>query len=391
MVAWLIIVLSILMPLVMVPMLLPTLVIMAKKKHITDAPNFRKRQQRPVSLMGGMLMVSVMATSLAIASLYVQLDDLFPAMCMVVLLMTIGLIDDSIDLSYIAKLVIQIGVASLLFFAGGYRITSLWTVFGITDIPLWFSICLSIFIGVLIMNAINFMDGIDGLIAEYGLFVSIVMASWGWNHAEFSHAILSLIMASSLFAFWVFNGFASRYKIYMGDSGSLVIGLYIYLSVCKLLSGRPYQDHLSNGYEASFVMALLAVPVFDLVRVVIHRIRLKKSPFEPDRSHLHHALVDLGYSHLSASTFIVLINLFIFILWGTLVELRVSHTLHLGIIFLSSLVLVWGPFLHLDYLANHKPERYRKRQIKVRRRRRYTTRIHLFVAQIIDNIPPLIR
>lgn len=391
MVAWLIILLSILMPLVMVPLLLPTLVIMAKKKHITDAPNYRKKQQRPVSLMGGMLMVSVMATSLAIASLYVHLDDLFPAMCMVVLLMTIGLIDDSIDLSYIAKLIVQIGVVSLLFFAGGYRITSLWTVFGITDLPVGFSVALSIFMGVLIMNAINFMDGIDGLIAEYGLFVCIVMTVWCWHHAEFSHAILSLIMASSLFAFWLFNGFSSRYKIYMGDSGSLVLGLYIYLSVCKVLSGRPYQDHLSNGYEASFAIALLAVPVFDLARVVLHRIRLGKSPFMPDRSHLHHAFVDLGYSHLVSSTLIVGINIIIFFLWGFLIELRVSHTMHLAIIILMSFLFVWGPFLHLDYLANHKNDQYRKRQLRARRIRPIISRRLQFMTRIIDSIPPLIR
>lgn len=114
MLSWLVISISVIMPMILLPLLLPTLVYMAQRKNITDAPNFRKLQRRPVSLMGGTLVVAVCCASLAVANLYVDLNNLFPAMCMIVFLMTIGLIDDSIDLGYKYKLLIQLFVVTVL-------------------------------------------------------------------------------------------------------------------------------------------------------------------------------------------------------------------------------------------------------------------------------------
>lgn len=391
MIQWFVIVLSVLLPIIILPILLPTLILMAKRKRIIDAPNYRKTQQRPVSLMGGMLVVCVMVVSLSIASIYVPLNDLFPAMCMVVLLMTIGLIDDSIDLSFYVKFVIQVIVVLILCFAGPYRITSLWTVFGIETLPLGWACVLSVLAGVAIMNAINFLDGIDGLTAVYGMFVGVVMTVWGIHHHEFSHAILSLIIASSMFAFGIFNGFASRYKIYLGDSGSLVLGLYVYLSVCKILSHRIPQAHLSNGYEVAFVVSLLAVPLFDSMRVIVGRIVKGKSPFKGDRTHLHHVLVDLGYTHLTACLLIILINIFVFMCWGFLVEWKATHTMHLGVICLISAFSVFSPYYQLNYIKCRHPERYERYQLRVRRHRMKYAHRHQLVTRVIDNIPTIIR
>lgn len=391
MVEWLVIVLSILMPLVLVPALLPTLVLMAKRKRIVDAPSFRKTQRRPVSLMGGMLVVAVMATSLCCASLYVPLNDLFPAMCMVVLMMTIGLIDDAIDLHYNVKFIIQLAVATLLCFAGNYRITSLWTVFGIEMLHPLVSCALSVFVGVVIMNAINFMDGIDGLSAVYGLFVGIVMAVWGWHHQEMSHSILSLIMASSMFAFWIFNGFSEKYKIYLGDSGSLVLGLYVYLSVCKILSHREPQMHLSNGYEVAFVTAMLSTPVFDLIRVTVSRMIKGHSPFKPDRSHLHHLMVDMGYSHQTACLIIVMTSVLSLAVWGLLIEWKATHTMHFCVICLTAAALVWSPAFQIQYLRDRHPDRYRRYQTRIRKNRLRLSHRHEKFTRIIDQLPTIIR
>ena len=389
MVEWLVIVLSVLMPLILLPAFLPTLVLMAKRKNVTDAPNFRKQQKRPVPLLGGMLVVSVMATSLACASLYVPLDDLFPAMCMVVLLMAVGLIDDSIDLKYNVKLIIQIFVTTLLCFVGNYRITSLWTVFGIETLHPIVSCLLSVFVGVAIMNALNFLDGIDGLTAVYGMFVGIIMTVWGWHHGEISHAIFSIIIASCMFAFWIFNGFSEKYKIYLGDSGSLVLGLYVYLSVCKILSHRMPQVHLSNGYQASFVVAMLAVPMFDFIRVIVGRIIRKKSPFHPDRTHLHHIMIDVGFSHQTACLIIITLNILVFACWGLLAEWRATHTMHLAVIVLISTFFVMGPYFLLTLLRDHAPKAYHRLQVLVRRRRIVLSRRHRWFSNVIDQMPTL--
>lgn len=383
--------LSILLPLLLVPLLLPTLVRMAQRKNIVDAPNGRKRQQRPVSLMGGMLVVAVMAVSLCSASLYIPLNDLFPAMCMVVFLMMIGLVDDSIDLHWACKLVIQIAVATLLCFAGSYRITSLGEVFGVGTLPLWASYTLSVLVGVVLMNAINFLDGIDGLSAVYGMFVGIVMTLWCVHHGEVSHAVMALILTSSMFAFWIFNGFSERYKIYLGDSGSLVLGLCVYLFLCKLLSHREVGPHLSNGYEMSFVVALTAEPVFDFLRVAFNRIIHGKLPFHPDRSHLHHVLTDVGYSHLTAGALIIGINMIVFASWGLLIEWRASQTMHLLVVSLVALVVVWTPYYAIDYLSRRHPASYHRYQVRVRLHRRVLSRRHARVSRFIDKLPTLIQ
>lgn len=391
MVQWLVILLSVLLPFILVPLILPSLVLVAKRKNITDAPNYRKCQRRPVSVMGGMVVVSSITTALALASLYIDLNSLFPAICMIVLLMTVGLIDDSIGMDFKIKLVIQTLVAVLLCYVGRYRITSLWTVFGIEELSPAVSCIISILTGVVIMNAINFIDGIDGLASAFGISVSVAMAVWCIHHDDLAFSVFSLIVAGAMFSFWIFNGFSEKYKMYMGDSGSLVLGLYVYLCVCTILSHRDDpQLHLSNGYEVSFVMVLIGYPIFDFVRVVIGRLVRKQSPVKADRTHLHHILVDMGFSDLTAVLIIICLNLLMYPMWGWLIEMRLTHTKQLLIMILWGVILLNGPYFLIDYCRKHRAAAFHKFQVKVRYNRRWFSRRHRSFARFIDRIPTLI-
>lgn len=391
MLSWLVISISVIMPMILLPLLLPTLVYMAQRKNITDAPNFRKLQRRPVSLMGGTLVVAVCCASLAVANLYVDLNNLFPAMCMIVFLMTIGLIDDSIDLGYKYKLLIQLFVVTVLCSAGNYRISSLWNLFGIEYLPLGVSYALSIFVGVAIINAINFADGIDGLAAVFGIFSGISMSVWCWHHEEVAHAILALIISSSLFAFWIFNGFSEKFKIYLGDSGSLVLGLFTYLSVCRVLSHHDMQPHLSNGYELSFVIALLAPPMFDFVRVVLGRIFHRQSPVKPDRTHLHHILVDLGLTHQSTNLIIVILHILTFCCWGIFVEMRISPSWVVVLMLLAGCLFINMPYVALSIFRKQYPAQFRRLSAGIKNHSRKLIRGRAKITRLVDKLPTILR
>lgn len=388
---WLVILISILLPLILVPLILPSLVKVAKRKHVTDSPNYRKFQRRPVSLLGGLVVVSSLSTALACASLYVPLNDLFPAMCMTVLLMTVGLIDDILDLSYLIKLIIQVFVIAVLCFAGSYRITSFWSLFGINELPLWFSYFFSIFIGVSIINAINFIDGIDGLAASFGLFFCINLTVWCWHHNELSHAIFSLIWGSALFAFWLFNCWSNKYKIYLGDSGSLVLGLFIYLSICKILSHQEIAPHTSDGYEFSFALSLIAAPTFDFLRVIFSRLTDKRSAASPDRNHLHHLLVDIGFTPFRTSCIIIKQNIMVVTAWGILTELHINPTIQFFLVCIAGIIFINGPAFYLHYLRIKRPHKYHYHLRKLRARRIKHLPARRKITTIMDHIPTLIR
>lgn len=386
---WMIIIFSLLVPMILMPIVLPTLVLVAKRKHITDVPNYRKFQRKPVSVMGGMVVVCVIASTMACASLFVDLNALFPAICMMVVLMTLGVIDDILNINYLIKLIVQSLVVGVLFFVGHYRITSLYGVFGIYELNIWVSCIISILIGVAIINAINFIDGIDGLVAVVGLLVSIAMTVWCLHHDVMPHAVFSLIITGSLAAFLIFNAFSDKFKMYMGDSGTLVLGLFVYLSVCEIMSHNDFQLHLSDGYEASFAMVMIAIPIFDFFRVCILRIVRGQSPVHPDRTHIHHFYVDMGFSHLTVCLILFIANFIIYPIWGLFVELHCSPTIVFLVTMAACIMFINGPYFFFTHLAKRKPDTYHRLQVRIRCRRLFYYRRHNKVTQWVDTFPTL--
>lgn len=376
---------------VITPMILPVFVLMAQRKGITDSPNFRKFQQRPVSVLGGIVIASVISITMACAHMFVDMNDLFLAMTMILTLLMIGLVDDAIDVHFLVKLFVQVFVVALLFFSGHYRIVTLGGLFGISALNTTVSCIISIFVGVFIINAINFIDGIDGLASLFGVFFGLVMGIWSLNHGIISHAVLSFAYVGALLNFFLFNAFSKKYKMYMGDSGSLILGLYAYLSVCLVFSQEPQGYFYTCNYHISFAIAWLAVPVFDMVRVCFYRVIKGNSPFAADRTHLHHLLTDWGISDVAVSILLVLMNVLVLAVWFVTASTGMGALKQAFIVAAVALLVVWSPALYVNYLLKKKNDRYEKMRMRFLRNQAMNQQLHNSITRMIDNMPVLFK
>ena len=208
----------------------------------------------------------------------------------------LGVTDDLIGVKYRSKLSLQILCAFLMVCSGCY-LNSLYGLFGISEIPVWIGIPLSVFVCVYIMNAINFIDGIDGLASSIAIIAfaafAIMFAILNW----WMYALIASASVGVLLLFFYFNvvGMSKKRKIFMGDTGSLTIGLLLSILVIRLSIYAPNKESiLPNGFVIAF--SFLIVPLLDVVRVVLLRLRQGKSPFLPDRNHIHHKFITLGLS-----------------------------------------------------------------------------------------------
>jgi UDP-N-acetylmuramyl pentapeptide phosphotransferase/UDP-N-acetylglucosamine-1-phosphate transferase len=282
---------------------------------LIDAPTEeRKVHKRSVPTIGGII---IFAATLFAYSLWFSLADgatydrIFGSVkefkliiATSLILFFVGVKDDIIGTAPVKKLFAHIVVALILVLIGDIRITSLHGIFGIYDIPYWGSVFLSIFTYVVVVNSFNLIDGVDGLAAGVGLLSSVAFGIWFIFANEFPYAALAFSLAGSLFGFLIFN--FSPAKIFMGDSGSLVIGMFICVLSIKLIE-YPIQELDSFWVHISkpvFTVAALIYPLLDTLRVFIIRAIQGQSPFQADRNHLHHKLLDCKYGH--AKTVIII-------------------------------------------------------------------------------------
>lgn len=377
-------ILSVLLPFVFMPIVLPMVVLMANRKRLMDNPDARKTQKRPVAVMGGTVIMLVICITSIILNLFYNISNLFPAMCVMMILYIFGMLDDNIGLSWQFKLGMQIFVILLLFFGGNYGINSLYGMFDIYSLPMWCACLLTVFVGLLLLNAVNFADGIDGLASGLGVLASLTMGYWNLRHGFVTQALQSFTVVGVMASFFLYNVFSKRYKMYMGDSGSLVLGLFLFLSICQ----DPYyladDAFIVDSYFLSFIIALFSAMLFDSVRVVIMRALKGNSPFEPDRSHLHHAYVDAGMSHLLATIKIVLNNMAVIAVWYFTAKAELSEVLQLAIVLSVGVVFIWVPYFMLEYLKNKSVDRYILITRRCRRRSEVLNNFSNLIQRLVD-------
>lgn len=290
----------------------PSLIKVAKLKHLVDEPGeSRKVHRRSVPTIGGIVIFAgtIIAYCLWFPSKegwqfgnnYDAIGALnefkYLVACMFILFF-LGVKDDIIGVSPSKKLLIHIAVGIILVFVADIRISQFWGLFGITDIPYWFSITLTMFVYIVVVNAINLIDGVDGLAAGVGLIASMAFAFWFYKTGDQPLALLAMGLAGSLFGFLIYNFQPAR--IFMGDSGSLIIGVVLFVLAVKMIElGFLKERSVAMNYVSKPVlaMAILSYPLIDTLRVFILRASQGRSPFSADRNHIHHKLLALGLSH----------------------------------------------------------------------------------------------
>lgn len=291
----------------------PYVLSFAISHHIVDNPNARKLQRVPVPVMGGASVFAgvLVASIVAVAAT----GDIRILWCLLLLtfMFALGVWDDMKDVSAYLRFVLEIAVVWAMILVLGLELNDFKGLWGVHGIPDTLSMPLSIIAGVGIMNAINLIDGVDGYCSSYGVMACSAFAVVFYLAGGDSLLCLALIIIGALLPFFFHNVFGLRSKMFLGDGGSLMLGTVLSFFVFATMSTQRGCNYLeSRGLSlAALSLAIMAVPVFDTVRVMMARVFKGHSPFHPDKTHLHHIFIEMEFSHLSTALIIVLGNFII--------------------------------------------------------------------------------
>ncbi|GJN61500.1 MAG: undecaprenyl-phosphate alpha-N-acetylglucosaminyl 1-phosphate transferase [Elizabethkingia anophelis] len=351
--------------------MIPYILLISYKKRLFDPIDSRKLHKRIVPRLGGvafapiqccLLVITMVAVfKLNIVNLQVQSWAIIPSLmllvCGLVILFIVGIGDDLIGVNYKAKFIAQIFVACL-FPLSGLWINDLYGVGLIVSLSPWIGMPLTVFVVVLIINAINLMDGLDGLCSGLVGLGCIVLGGLFMFYDAWLHALFAFITAGVLIPFFYYNVFGTvrrRRQIFMGDTGSMTLGYSIAFLAISFAMNNHYIKPFSEG-AIVVAFSTLIVPILDVARVMYVRWRSGKSMFSADRNHLHHKFLRSGMSHRTAMLAILALALFFCIFNIIMVEIISNN------IVVVCDILLWVIFHYIfDKVFERKMKEYKKK------------------------------
>ncbi|MFS2187543.1 MraY family glycosyltransferase [Mucilaginibacter sp. Mucisp84] len=289
---------------------IPSILHVARARHLyDDVGHFRKQHDHGIPRLGG---VAIFVSFTITVLLFSIIDKSLPISYLLtacIILFAMGLKDDLSGVNSSTKFMIQFVVAAILVIPGDIRISSMYGVFDIASLPYIPSVILSILVIMLIINSFNLIDGIDGLAATTGIIANSAFAALFIYMNQYELAAISLAMVGAVVGFLRFN--VTPAKIFMGDTGALLIGLVSAVMAIKFIElSKVSTVKLPFIYTApALIVAILIGPVFDTLRVFTIRILNKKSPFDADRNHIHHRMLKMGLTHLQTTFVLGCLNL----------------------------------------------------------------------------------
>lgn len=364
---YLLILLAFIISVVFSMLIIPRILIVALTKRLFDMPNERKIHTGAIPRLGGISFAPTILFSLAFVSaisymgylygLKIPKDitphitpDFYLLTCGLIVLYLAGIKDDLIGLRYHTKFIIQIIAASLLPLSGLW-INNFYGLFGIHELAPWIGMPLTIFAIVFITNAINLIDGIDGLASGLSGTALLILGSLFLRYQMWTYAMLSFSTLGVLIPFFYYNVFGQvehGRKIFMGDTGSLTLG-YILAFLCI-----RYAVYIPNeaSYSASAILisfSTLIVPMFDVIRVMLIRFRKGKSLFRPDKNHIHHKFLEMGCTPHRALLYILGIS------WAfSSLNIVLAPYVNINILFIGDIVVWTALNVCLDKIHNKK-------------------------------------
>ncbi|MBL7877139.1 MAG: undecaprenyl/decaprenyl-phosphate alpha-N-acetylglucosaminyl 1-phosphate transferase, partial [Cyclobacteriaceae bacterium] len=233
----------------------------------------------------------------------------------IALMFIIGLRDDILALTPKQKLYSQFLPVLILVFLDRTTLDSTYGLLGDFIFPEWVSLAISLFVIVILTNAYNLIDGLDGLAGTIGVIVLGFYGVWFFSIGNTAVGFIAFCFSGALLAFLFFNWQPS--KIFMGDTGALMIGLLIsYLTIRFIRTNHDLPVSSAFKFTASVASAVcvMIIPIFDTLRVIILRLRKFQSPFKADKNHLHHQFLNLGMDHARSVISIALISIFFLVI-----------------------------------------------------------------------------
>lgn len=300
---------------------MPVVVDIAKKYNFVVSPNKRTSHQGEVPNVGGInIFISFFATVFLFS--FNLLTELQFTLMGLFIILIVGFIDDLINIRVFWKLLGELIAGFFLIVISNIRLTSLHGFLGIYELPLAWSYLLSMFVFIVVVNAMNLIDGIDGLASGLGILYSLFFGLYFFLSGYKNLALINFAMIGSLVVFFAYNVFSNKRKIFMGDSGSLLLGymfnVFIF-SFCEMNAKGTVPENFQMTAAPAVAFTVLIIPLFDTLRVMVTRIKKGYSPFTADKNHVHHLLLALGLKHREV-TFILMGISIVFIILAILIR-----------------------------------------------------------------------
>lgn len=316
---------------------IPVIIRVAAIKKIYDIPDERKIHQAAIPALGGLGIFAGFVFSVLLLANFQESKTLQYYLAASVVVFYMGLKDDIIIISPVKKFIGQVLAAFILIYYGGLQISNMQGFMGIYELPQSFSLLFTYLTAIVVMNSFNLIDGVDGLAGSLGMLSTTVFGAYFLITGHLPEAVMAFSMAGAILAFLIFNFQPAR--IFMGDTGSLLIGLLNAVLVIRFINVGMDQDHRFSLQAAPAMgFGILMVPLLDTLRVFAIRMFNRRSPFSPDRNHIHHLLLDIGCSHrtvaicLTAFNAVIIAFGFLFQNMGTTLLMTVFFGLFFNII-----------------------------------------------------------
>ena len=327
-------------------------------KNLVDNPDARKLQRNPVPVMGGIAVFFGIVIGICSSQMMFNSPNVFMLVAAMLIMLYTGTIDDIIDLSPTIRFIIEILVVLWMMYINKSSIDCFWGLWGVDTIPQWISYPLTIFASVGIINAINLIDGVNGLSSGFCFMASVMFAIIFYTTGNTVMATIATSAAGAITPFFFHNVFGHHTRMFIGDGGTLVIGMIMSMFTISILGQNSVcADYAKSGLSlVAMTLAILAIPVFDTLRVMTSRIIRGTSPFHPDKTHLHHLFIELGFSHAGTTISILTINFLVIVLWFVSYKLGASIEVQLYIVIALSILTT---FIFYTY-ANKKMKKQGK-------------------------------
>ena len=336
----------------------PKILKIAILKNLVDNPDERKLQRRPVPVMGGLAVFFGVVAGICSSQMVLFSPAVFVLVSAMVIMLYVGTIDDILDLSPYTRFAIEIAIVAFIMLVNNNGINNFWGLWGINLIPMWIAAPLTIFAAVGIINAVNLIDGVNGLSSGFCFMACMMFAIMFFVSNNTVMLVLATSAAGAIIPFFLHNVFGHNTRMFIGDGGTLVIGTMMSMFVINILKNSS----LSAGLAAEgvglipFTLSVLAIPVFDTLRVMSARIVRGHSPFSPDKTHLHHLFLELGFSHIGTTVTILSLNFMVIVAWFVSYKLGASIDLQLYIVLALSILItfVFYKFAKIQIARNNK-------------------------------------
>lgn len=324
----------------------------AHEKNLVDHPNSRKLQDQPVPFVGGLCVSFGILISVLFSCMLIDCTGLLPVLLALSIMLFIGCLDDLIGLSASLRLFFESFVVLALIFGGGGCIDSLHGLWGIQSFSWWIAVPLTVFACVGIINSINMIDGVNGLCSGICITCCCLFGYAFYCGDDYPNSMLCFVMASALFPFLLHNVAGKSSKMFIGNAGTMIMGVLMSWCVIQVLrtdSHARWWAYQEQGMNVvALTLAILSVPVFDTIRVMFMRILRGVSPFQADKTHLHHIIYEYCQSHSITSITEIVLNLSTCLVFAIAFKAELSLDFQLYVVILFGAIFIWGAYAFMN-------------------------------------------